>query len=202
MYTFSPTTGPPPPTHPPSPAWHHPPGPRAQAYELMICPDQVSCFVPGLRCVIFTSTACTFRFLGGTRETLYVTSSPSTRTYSPSMLKQRKIRTRVSSVSWKVTGKSSHSLFISLSRCNNVLLHRYWLKALNIFSYHLSRCYLSRDNTSAYHLCILWPWVWHCFLAHSSQTQWFPDFQPAEPEGSHHVHFLFAKEMRTASKPP
>lgn len=71
---------------------YHPPGPELRAYELMICPDQVSCFVPGLRCVIFTSTACTFRFLGGTRHTLYVTSSPSTGTYSPSMLNQRKIR--------------------------------------------------------------------------------------------------------------
>lgn len=61
----------------------------AQVYELMIWPDQVSCFVPGFRCVIFTSTACTFRFLGGIRLTLYVTSSPSTGTYSPSMLKER-----------------------------------------------------------------------------------------------------------------
>lgn len=58
---------------------------QVQAYELMIWPDQVSCFVPGLRCVILTSTACTFKFLGGTRHTLYVTSSPSTGTYSPSM---------------------------------------------------------------------------------------------------------------------
>lgn len=61
----------------------------AQVYELMIWPDQVSCFVPGFRCVIFTSTACTFRFLGGIRLTLYVTSSPSTGTYSPSMLKEK-----------------------------------------------------------------------------------------------------------------
>lgn len=61
----------------------------SQVYELMIWPDQVSCFVPGFRCVIFTSTACTFRFLGGIRLTLYVTSSPSTGTYSPSMLKEK-----------------------------------------------------------------------------------------------------------------
>lgn len=64
----------------------------AQVYELMIWPDQVSCFVPGFRCVIFTSTACTFRFLGGIRLTLYVTSSPSTGTYSPSMLKEKSQR--------------------------------------------------------------------------------------------------------------
>ncbi len=78
--------------HPLIPATR-PTGPGAQVYELMICPDQVSCFVPGLRCMIFTSTACTFRFLGGTRLTLYVTSSPSTGTYSPSILKQRNMWT-------------------------------------------------------------------------------------------------------------
>lgn len=59
------------------------------AYELMILPDQVSCFVPGFRCVMITSTACTFWFLGGMGHTLYVTSSPSTGTYSPSMLRER-----------------------------------------------------------------------------------------------------------------
>lgn len=77
----------------PNPVQCSPTGPQLSPYELMICPDQVSCFVPGLRCAIFTSTACTFRFLGGTRHTLYVTSSPSTGTYSPSMLKRRKFRT-------------------------------------------------------------------------------------------------------------
>lgn len=59
------------------------------AYELMILPDQVSCFVPGFRCVMITSTACTFWFLGGMGHTLYVISSPSTGTYSPSMLRER-----------------------------------------------------------------------------------------------------------------
>lgn len=58
----------------------------APVYELMIWPDQVSCLVPGFRWVITTSTAWTFWFLGGTGHTLYVTSSPSTGTYSPSML--------------------------------------------------------------------------------------------------------------------
>ncbi len=52
-------------------------------------PDQVSCLVPGVRCVMITSTAWTFRFLGGTRQSLYVTSSPSTGTYSPSILRER-----------------------------------------------------------------------------------------------------------------
>lgn len=71
---------------------------QVQAYELMIWPDQVSCFVPGLRCVILTSTACTFKFLGGTRHTLYVTSSPSTGTYSPSM---SEMWTKMSSPPWE-----------------------------------------------------------------------------------------------------
>lgn len=77
----------------------------AQVCELMIWPDQVSCFVPGFRCVIFTSTACTFRFLGGTRLTLYVTSSPSTGTYSPSMLKGKPGRAVRKLYFWNIFGK-------------------------------------------------------------------------------------------------
>lgn len=58
----------------------------------MIWPDQVSCLLPDLRCVMITSTAWTFTFLGGTGQTLYVTSSPSTGTYSPSILPEREGR--------------------------------------------------------------------------------------------------------------
>lgn len=56
----------------------------------MIWPDHVSCFVWGARLVRTTSTAWNFWFLGGMGQTLYVTSSPSTGTYSPSMLQERK----------------------------------------------------------------------------------------------------------------
>lgn len=56
----------------------------------MICPDHVSCFVWGARLVSTTSTAWNFWFLGGMGQTLYVTSSPSTGTYSPSMLWERR----------------------------------------------------------------------------------------------------------------
>lgn len=56
----------------------------------MIWPDHVSCFVWGARLVRTTSTAWNFWFLGGMGHTLYVTSSPSTGTYSPSMLQERK----------------------------------------------------------------------------------------------------------------
>lgn len=54
-------------------------------YGLTICPDHVSCFVPGTRWVMTTSTACFFSFLGGIEHTLYETSSPSIGTYSPSI---------------------------------------------------------------------------------------------------------------------
>lgn len=56
----------------------------------MIWPDHVSCFVWGARLVRTTSTAWNFWFLGGMGQTLYVTSSPSTGTYSPSMLQERR----------------------------------------------------------------------------------------------------------------
>lgn len=86
----------------------------AQVYELMIWPDQVSCFVPGFRCVIFTSTACTFRFLGGIRLTLYVTSSPSTGTYSPSMLKEKSQRALSQDSKCFYEKKRSHAQFANV----------------------------------------------------------------------------------------
>lgn len=59
-------------------------------YEPIIWPDHVSCFVCGAKWVSTTSTAWNFWFFGGMGQILYVTTSPSTGTYSPSMLKKKK----------------------------------------------------------------------------------------------------------------
>lgn len=127
----------------PEPAPEPAPGPAAGAYELIICPDQVSCFVPGLRCVIFTSTACTFRFLGGTRLTLYVTSSPSTGTYSPSMLKQRyededEVRVKVG-LAWNCLVVVARWVTVYNSYSFRVFLFRMWflLMVYNSFLFKL-----------------------------------------------------------------
>lgn len=42
----------------------------ARLQELTTIPDQVSCFVPGLRWVMVTSTACFFSYLGGIEQIL------------------------------------------------------------------------------------------------------------------------------------